>query len=160
MTLSKFLFNQECIPVGPYSLVLCLPRGRGCGVGAWSDGRGVDDWSDWGGGGGDFCWGVMSVGMVTSIGVVTSVGMVTSGVCYIHPYQTRHLTPAPKSDQTPTPSPVTMWPIPWCVWCHLPPPVDRMTDTCEKHNLRLLSYAAVTRETKCKITGGSLQLPM
>ena len=36
--------------------------------------------------------------------------------------------------------PVTMWPIPWCIWCH--PPPWGWTDRCFwKHNLRSLRYA-------------------
>ena len=40
------------------------------------------------------------------------------------------LTPPPGPDHLP---PVTMWPIPWCIWHHPPPPVGHecVTHVCE-----------------------------
>ena len=39
------------------------------------------------------------------------------------------------------PPPVTMWPIPRCIWCHLPPVQWQNDRRLWKHNLRSLRYA-------------------
>ena len=39
-------------------------------------------------------------------------------------------------------SPVTMWPISWCIWCHLPPVQWQNDRHLWKHNLRSLLCAA------------------
>ena len=59
--------------------------------------------------------------------------------------------PPPGPDYLPPrarpPPPVTMWPIPWCIWCHIPPDLNRVTHTCE--NITFAHYA--TRAVKiCK----------
>ena len=48
--------------------------------------------------------------------------------------------PSPCADHLP---PVTMWPIPWCIWCHPPPPpIQWQNDRCQwKYNLCSLRYA-------------------
>ena len=58
-------------------------------------------------------------------------------------------TPPPGSnhacppEQPRTPLGATMHALPLGVTTQVPPPVDRMTDTCKKHNLRKLRLRAV-----------------
>ena len=48
--------------------------------------------------------------------------------------------------------PVTMWPIPWCIWCHLPPPhrYYRMTDACENISFAHFATRAVNISKQIK----------
>ena len=55
--------------------------------------------------------------------------------------------------QTTSPSPVTMWPISWCIWCHLPTDLNRVSDTrLWKHNLCSLRYAGGNKHESPLIT--------
>ena len=93
---------------------------RGCG--GIQEGVVVSRWCGW------WCPGVGGgVGWV----------VVSRGRGSLPPDQDIHPSP-PAPDHLP---PVTMWPIPWCIWCHLPP-LNRVSVTrMWKHSLRSLRYA-------------------
>ena len=42
---------------------------------------------------------------------------------------------------------LTMWPIPWCIWCNTSPPVgDRMTNTCKNITFARFATRAVIKQ--------------
>ena len=53
-------------------------------------------------------------------------------------------TPPPPPGRPP-PLSVTMWPIPWCIWSHLPLFSDRMTETCENIAFACFATQAVMK---------------
>ena len=109
-------------------------QGRGwCpGVGVVSrGGGGVQGWCPRGDGGVQGCLG----GGCVLVGVSRGEEVLVKGWCLgegmsttlgHHPTDQDLLPP-----RASPPSPVTMWPIPWCIWCHLSSPWVGQTDACE-----------------------------